>query len=345
MNPHLREEKNCLNCGAYVEERYCTHCGQENIEIKESFRHLISHFFSDLTHYDSKLFITLKDLLFKPGYLTNEYLAGRRANYLHPIRMYVFVSFLYFLVTLSFNGLENKTEEAIAKTATQKTREQIADSLRIMQSTVEKNSINGKIKDSVIKNILARIDTGSVNNNDFTLLFNVNYQDLVAFDSAQRVLPEQKREKGLKSWMYHRWLNTINLYGKKGTIFRVMDRTEHFVPKMMFFLLPLFALLLKLFYNRKKYLYSDHVIFSLHFHTAVFLIFLVLSIISLFLPSFAKDAQSFESLLAIIYLGVALRRTYGQSSFITIIKVIGLTLLYSILILAGYIVLVISSFF
>jgi hypothetical protein len=345
MNPHLREEKNCLNCGAYVEERYCTHCGQENIEIKESFRHLISHFFSDLTHYDSKLFTTLKDLLFKPGYLTNEYLAGKRANYLHPIRMYVFVSFLYFLVTLSFNGLENKTEETIAQTAAKNTRRQIADSLRNMLSSGERYSSNGKIKDSVIKNIIGKVDTSSGHKFDFTFLFSVNYQDLVAFDSAQRLLPEQKREKGLKSWMYHHWLNSINLYGKKGTIFRVMDRTEHFIPKLMFILLPLFALLLKLFYNRKKYFYSDHVIFSLHFHTAVFLIFLIFSIISLFFPAFAKDAQDFEFLLAIIYLGMALRRTYGQSSFITIMKVIGLTFLYSILILAGYIVLVISSFF
>ncbi|HTB26485.1 MAG TPA: DUF3667 domain-containing protein [Puia sp.] len=344
MNPHLRSEKNCLNCGHYVEERYCTHCGQENVEVKESFRHLIGHFFSDLTHYDSKFFTSLKDLLFKPGYLTNEYLAGRRANYLHPIRMYVFVSFLYFLVTLSFNGLESKTEEAIAKTAEQNTRNQIADSLRIMLSIGEKNSINGKIKDSVIKNILAKIDTGTTHNIDFTFIFNVDYKSLIAFDSSQRLLPVQKRERGLKPWMYHRWLHTINLYGIKGTIFRVTDRTEHFIPKMMFVLLPLFALLLKLFYNKKKYYYSDHVIFSLHFHTAVFLIFLVFSILTLLFHSFARDAQNFEYLLVIIYLGIALRRTYGQSSFITILKAIGLTLLYSILILAGYVLLIISAF-
>ncbi|HXB30976.1 MAG TPA: DUF3667 domain-containing protein [Puia sp.] len=344
MNPPVRSEKNCLNCGAYVEERYCTHCGQENVEIKESFRHLIGHFFSDLTHYDSKFFITLKDLLFKPGFLTNEYLAGRRANYLHPIRMYVFVSFLYFLVTLSFNGLESKTEEAIAKTAAQNTRNQIADSLRTMLSTGEKNSTGGKLKDSIIKNILTRIDTGAVHNSDFIFLFDVSYQDLIAFDSAQRLLPEQKREKGLKPWIYNRWLNTINLYGKKGMKLRAVDRTDHFVPKLMFILLPLFALLLKLFYDKKKYFYSDHVIFSFHFHTAAFLIFLVFTIFSLLFPSFKNDAQNFESLLAIIYLGIALRKTYRQSSFITIIKTIALTLLYSILILTGYVLLIISSF-
>ena len=117
MTQHHRTEKYCLNCGSYVEDRYCTHCGQENIEVKESVRHLISHFFFDLTHYDSKLFVTLKDLILKPGFLTREYLVGRRTRYLHPIRMYIFVSFLYFLVSLSFNNVEERENAAIATTA------------------------------------------------------------------------------------------------------------------------------------------------------------------------------------------------------------------------------------
>ena len=112
---------------------------------------------------------------------------------------------------------------------------------------------------------------------------------------------------------------------------------------MMFILLPLFAWLLKLFYNRKKYLYVDHVIFSIHFHTAVFLIFLVVSLVSLFFPVFSKDAQNFETLLAIIYLGMALSGTYGQSGFVTIMKTIGLSFLYAVFIMLGYIVLSVTA--
>jgi hypothetical protein len=342
MNPHLRSEKNCLNCGARVEERYCSHCGQENVEIRESFGHLISHLISDLTHYDSKLFTTLKDLLFKPGFLTNEYLAGRRITYLHPIRMYVFVSFLYFLVILSFNNFERQAEESIAKTAAQDTRKQIADSLRKMLSAGQSNATSVNIKDSTVRNIIAQIDTGTQPHDEIIIL-NIDYDYLVAFDSAQRLLPEQKRAKGLMPWVYHHWLNTINLYGKKGMIYLVRNRTEHFVPKMMFFLLPLFALILKLFYDRKKYLYTDHLIFSLHFHTAVFLIFLFFSIISLIFPALSKDAESAEYILTFIYLGLALRKIYGQTVFITTIKVIGITVLYTLFIVAGYIFLVVSA--
>jgi len=98
---HLRRDKTCLNCGAIVQERYCSHCGQENTQLKESFSHLVGHFLADITHYDSKLITTIKDLIFKPGFLTKEYNAGKRMRYLNPIRMYVFISAIFFLVMFS----------------------------------------------------------------------------------------------------------------------------------------------------------------------------------------------------------------------------------------------------
>ncbi|HSZ87660.1 MAG TPA: DUF3667 domain-containing protein [Puia sp.] len=77
-------------------DKFCSHCGQANTEPKESFFHLVADFFSDITHYDSKVFVTLKDLIFKPGFLTKEYNAGRRVTYLNPVRLYVFISAVFF---------------------------------------------------------------------------------------------------------------------------------------------------------------------------------------------------------------------------------------------------------
>lgn len=103
---HLRHDKSCLNCGATVEERFCSRCGQENLEPKESVGHLIRHFFEDLTHFDGKFFVTVKDLIIRPGFLTREYVAGRRMSYLNPIRMYIFISAVFFVVL--FAGKEEK---------------------------------------------------------------------------------------------------------------------------------------------------------------------------------------------------------------------------------------------
>lgn len=97
---HLQErtQKNCLNCNAEVHGKYCHVCGQENLEPAESLWHLIAHFFNDITHFDGKFFSTLVLLLTRPGFLSAEYKMGRRNSYLNPVRMYIFSSFLFFLL-------------------------------------------------------------------------------------------------------------------------------------------------------------------------------------------------------------------------------------------------------
>src|SRR6187551_1937271 len=70
---------------------------------------MFTHFFYDITHFDGSFFVTLKDLLFKPGFLSREYMLGRRKKYLHPVRMYVFTSAVFFLVFFSmFHVSENE---------------------------------------------------------------------------------------------------------------------------------------------------------------------------------------------------------------------------------------------
>lgn len=92
----LRADKTCLNCGHHVEERFCPHCGQENIETRQPFYFLFTHFIEDFTHYDGQFWGTLKNLFFKPGKLTNTYLEGKRQRFVPPVKLYIFVSFIVF---------------------------------------------------------------------------------------------------------------------------------------------------------------------------------------------------------------------------------------------------------
>jgi hypothetical protein len=103
---HLKErkEKNCLNCQATLYGRYCHVCGQENLEPKETVWHLVQHFFNDITHFDGKFFSAVKYLLWKPGFLSKEYVAGRRMSYLNPIRLYVFTSAFFFLILFALKN-------------------------------------------------------------------------------------------------------------------------------------------------------------------------------------------------------------------------------------------------
>jgi hypothetical protein len=334
MSQHLRQDKTCLNCGATVEERYCTRCGQENLEIRESFGHLFRHFFEDFTHYDSKLLITLKDLIIKPGFLTKEYLSGKRASYLHPIRMYVFISFVYFLTMFSFNHFDDKFEEALKDYGSLEAKKQIAANL---------HSIKGN--DTIVQQIITAngLDTLPAHSN-FIVVGNIDYSDLQSYDSLQNSLPEDKRDHSLKSWFYHRCLVSVDHYGGKAAIMRTAVRTQHIIPKMMFVLLPLFAWLLTLFYNRKKYLYADHAIFSIHFHTFFFLLLFIIDIGAKILPAVFQALNNQAILIGLVYMIIALRKTYQESLIKSVLKALGVLFLYAIFIGLGFTIVALGSF-
>jgi hypothetical protein len=87
----------CDNCGATLTGRYCANCGQRHEPPVHSLWHFLTVAFEDVTHADSRLWSTLAALAFRPGFLTHEFLAGRRARYLPPVRLYLVLSVLFFL--------------------------------------------------------------------------------------------------------------------------------------------------------------------------------------------------------------------------------------------------------
>ena len=97
-NPELQEPPSCLNCGAALHGPYCARCGQRHETHPLTVGHLLAEVAETLTHADSRLWRTMRLLLTKPGLLTADFLAGRRERYLPPIRLYLILSFLFFLV-------------------------------------------------------------------------------------------------------------------------------------------------------------------------------------------------------------------------------------------------------
>ncbi len=90
----------CQNCGTPLQGPYCSHCGQHDFDTHQSFRHVLFEALEDFFHFDTKLFRTLGTLLFRPGQLSAEFNAGKRAAQMPPFRLYIFVSVLFFFVSL-----------------------------------------------------------------------------------------------------------------------------------------------------------------------------------------------------------------------------------------------------
>jgi len=86
----------CENCGAQLEGHWCAKCGQPAIDYRRSFRHVIADLLNEFLNWDSKFFATIGFLLARPWKLTNEFLAGHRVRYVHPLRLYLLASILFF---------------------------------------------------------------------------------------------------------------------------------------------------------------------------------------------------------------------------------------------------------
>lgn len=112
----LREDTTCQNCGNSVTVRFCTSCGQENTETKKSFHYLFTHFLEDLIHYDSSFWKAIKYLLFQPEKLTLTYLSGKRLAFMAPVRLFIFINIISFII---FNSFTFKEIEQEVKTGVQ----------------------------------------------------------------------------------------------------------------------------------------------------------------------------------------------------------------------------------
>ncbi len=310
---HLRErkEKDCLNCETTVIGKYCHVCGQENAEPKETVWQLASHFFNDMTHFDGKVFTSMKDLILKPGFLSREYMRGKRASYLNPVRMYFFTSFIFFLIFFSLYKVDekelNKSGAGNGDKIDSTTLKQISDQLN-----------SGKIttRDEFRKVI---DDTAS------GIVFKTNFQSRAQFDSLM------KSSKTRPNWFQRKLANKIFAIEDKYShnsgmlVTNFTNAFLHSIPQMLFVLLPMFALYLKLLYKRHRdYYYADHAIFTIHFYIFVFIdMLLVFSFSKLTHISWLSWLSYLNILLVLaifFYMYKAMRNFYNQRRAKTILK-------------------------
>src|ERR1700709_1429206 len=98
MNKHRRKIGLCPNCQAKLapKDNFCSNCGQENHDLNVPFHHLVGEFLESIFHIDTKFWHTFKAIFTSPGKITSDFVAGKRASYMPPARLYIFTSFVFF---------------------------------------------------------------------------------------------------------------------------------------------------------------------------------------------------------------------------------------------------------
>ncbi|MES2265858.1 MAG: DUF3667 domain-containing protein [Bacteroidota bacterium] len=365
MKKHYRKENDCLNCGTILQGKFCHNCGQENLEMKESFGHMLNHAVSDYFHFDYQFFHTLKPLFFKPGHLTNEYMVGHRAQYLHPVKMYIFISLIFFV--LFFQGNKKKdiikdnrqTEQEISEKAKTAIDKGIADNENL--TATQKDQLSKAIKTYVPDTLAKEIDADlakdsvkvNVDNNDdeggFTFFGDDKPDKYATYDdylTYQAKLPPKDKDN-----MLERYLIKKNYDWKargKNAKEVLWEGFKHNAPKMMFLLLPLFALILKLAFWKNHKLYVEHIIYAIHLHCYLFSFLAFTMLLKLFIPHNWQTIIGLittATMLTIIwYIYRSLRVVYNRSRWRTISKMFGVSFMYSMVFgLSAFIVLIITA--
>ncbi|WP_338815741.1 DUF3667 domain-containing protein (plasmid) [Bernardetia sp. Wsw4-3y2] len=199
MPTQLPTKTVCLNCDYEVktENKYCPNCGQENADKRISLYLLLKDAIATAFNFESRVFKTIPYFLFYPGKLTNEFLNGKRVRYMHPFKIYLLSSLLFFFVVIklftpaietAIRSIDKKTEDLNVNltlddsTSTNNSKEKgfiedvsegyyhgkyLQDSLEqdtISDEMVEKIRIQQKsITDSLSK-IIADVSSGKVTN-------------------------------------------------------------------------------------------------------------------------------------------------------------------------------------
>tara|TARA_R110001599_G_scaffold353817_1_gene598915 strand:+ start:41986 stop:42834 length:849 start_codon:yes stop_codon:yes gene_type:complete len=242
---------NCRNCGEALGGQYCSHCGQREGRGDLSFGAVLGELLDDVISWDSRFWRTLLPLMFRPGFLTAEFIAGRRARYVPPFRLYLIVSFLLFLVVSLLAG-----GASVAQT---------------------EGGIDGAREDA----------------SDFAMSISLAREDSPQWlkDLDERL--EQNAEK------------------LSDDPRQLIQSMVEYLPQMMFLLLPVFALLLKFCYLFSPFHYLQHLVFTLHVHSFVYLLYLFGQLAHFWLQGNAvTEAFPF---LVLVYLPLALMRTYNSS--------------------------------
>jgi hypothetical protein len=222
----------CENCRAAVTGKYCGTCGQRVEPPVHSLWHFTQVAAEDLTHADSRLWRTLAALLFKPGHLTREFLVGRRASYLPPVRLYLVISVAFFLVASAVQTPFTVVQFDSAKVTHSKV------------ATVEKLEDLPALKPKAGETPEQGADR---------LCANANYNGPWA-STLQPVFRQACRKSVLDD---RRDLQQAFL---------------HNIPRAMFVFLPLLAGLMMLMYWRPRHYYVEHLLLFVHNHAFAFLV-------------------------------------------------------------------------
>jgi hypothetical protein len=321
----------CANCAEPLIGPFCAVCGQPHNVHRRSLGRLLHEFVSDIVSFDSRILRTARALLFEPGELPLAFHQGRTQRYVPPVRLYLFVSLIFF-VTLSFAGIailqlhlasisqryvsdahhnvflvKNGVREPMDGFTADDKGNVYLDDPDLPHRPVSGMKADGSLSETVTTqpHFFARI--GSVQGGQAPAK--------ILADMDRKLKTASARERSVGTWITEHVARMFKVLATNPAA--VNGPLTEWIPRMLFVLLPLLALLLACFYwrQRKEFFFVDHFVFSLSTHTFGFALLLIAAALAQILP--AEIVVLVAAVATGMYLLLAMRRFYRQNWFWT----------------------------
>jgi hypothetical protein len=327
----------CLNCGTQLRGSFCHRCGQKDIPKRQGVGELFGNFISSFWNYEGKFIQTTRFLITSPGFLATEYNAGRRERYFHPARMYVFISFVFFLIYFSLPDENDMADLKMDKEDIEDMRE---DMKQFGLDTLDQ--WKGLSDSLVIAYAPAISDSLSLRGDNNVSFSYDDYKTIAEYDSIQLTKDPDDRDGWLVRKLQTRALELNQRYKGKQSQFMTdfgQMMKDNF-SKVAFWLLPFFALLLKLLYVRRDFYYSEHLVLTIYYYNFFFLAGSVMMLVGL-VPGidFVNTILGFWVYIYFLY---AMKHMYRQGWGKTILKFFIFSMLFSVLMSVGLLVMIVS---
>jgi len=320
----------CQNCESEHEIgfEFCPHCGQkteEDLTVGVLFYNTIANYFS----FDARFFRSFIPLVFKPGVLAKRFVSGKRLMYLHPAQMYLFISVVFFFL-YSFK-IREYNEDLDKNFKNFFELEQSQDSVNLnpidslalakFKKPLENDGLMAGLSDEdrqELDSILAFASNPKNIDNDFSFGYDTKKLDsLIAVGAPEK---EQLKVLGMNddAGFFKKLIYKQGLKFHKNKGGGILQAVFDSIPISLFILLPIFAMILKIFYWRRG-TFAHHLVFSFYYFSFLFVLLCILLGINYF-----KDIPDWIDGLAVMstffYLIFALRTFYQQGFFISFIK-------------------------
>ena len=290
----------CENCGTALSGPYCAQCGQPAIDYRRSFPSLLADAADAFFNLDARFFQSFGLLLFKPWRLTNEFIEGKRARHVHPLRVYLIASVTFFLVINFLSRDSHFKAHSSPKEFNVSVGESAAGPSPVTFFSIGPTPTPGEVQ------IVPPLRPPRTEHKDM----------FVEMDNVKDKPP-------FVSWLEKRAKEKIGPSGDRVDLF--MKALLHNIAPMVLCCIPLFAFVLKILYIFKRRFYIDHLIFALHTHAFVFLSTVTIIGIGFLLAwkapaPFTPIVCTFLGIGVIAQLLIAIRRVYRQNWFATLFK-------------------------